>query len=181
MINERLLRLDQVRLLGPTGDPLGVVSSRDALRAAQEADLDLVLVAPNADPPVCKIVDYGKHKYEQSKAKKDHKRKVQEVKGVKLRPGTDVHDLQVLVRKAKKFLEDGDKVRVTCVFRHRELAHPEVGREKLHKIAAELESLGKVDRDPILNGREMVIVVNPIPGKKKDVKAEDKKVGGQEV
>ena len=181
MINERLLRLDQVRLLGPTSEQFGVMSSREALHKAQEMELDLVLVAPNADPPVCKVVDYGKHKYDQAKAKKDHKRKVQEVKGVKLRPGTDVHDIGVLVRKAKRFLEEGHKVRVTCVFRHRELAHPEVGREKLAKIAVQLEALGKVDRDPVLNGREMVIVVNPIPGKKKDAKAEDKEDGSQAV
>ncbi len=181
MINERLLRLDQVRLLGAAGEQLGVVSSRDALTAAQRAELDLVLVAPNADPPVCKIVDYGKHKYDQSKAKKDHKKKVQEVKGVKLRPGTDTHDIGVLVKKAKKFLEEGHKVRVTCVFRYRELAHPEVGREKLQKIAVELESLGKIDRDPVLNGREMVIVINPVVGKKKDAKTENQKDGGQAI
>jgi translation initiation factor IF-3 len=87
----------------------------------------------------------------------------------------------VLVKKAKKFLDEGHKVRVTCVFRFRELAHPEVGRDKLHKIAAELETYGKVDRDPILNGREMVIVVNPVTGKKKDAKAENKKDGGQAI
>lgn len=181
MINERLLRLDKVRLLGNDGSQLGVVSSREALDLARKAELDLVLVAPNADPPVCKIADYGKHKYDQSKAKKDHKKKVQEVKGVKLRPGTDTHDIGVLVRKAKKFLEEGHKVRVTCVFRHRELAHPEVGREKLLKIAAELEGLGKIDREPSLSGREMVIVVNPVVGKKKDAKAENKEDGGQAV
>jgi translation initiation factor IF-3 len=178
MINERLLRLEQVRLLGPEGEQLGVMSTREALQRAKEAELDLVLVAPNAEPPVCKIVDYGKHKYEQSKAKKDHKKKVQEVKGVKLRPGTDVHDIGVLVKKAKRFLEEGHKVRVTCVFRHRELAHPEVGREKLAKIAVELEAYGKIDRDPVLNGREMVIVVNPVIGKKRDAKAENKEDGG---
>ena len=178
MINERLLRMDQVRLLGPEGAQLGVMSTRDALQKAREHELDLVLVAPNADPPVCKIVDYGKHKYDQSKAKKDHKKKVQEVKGVKLRPGTDTHDIGVLVKKAKKFLEEGHKVRVTCVFRYRELAHPEVGREKLGRIAVELESHGKVDREPSMNGREMVMVVSPVTGKKKDAKAEDKEDGG---
>jgi translation initiation factor IF-3 len=123
-------------------------------------------------------VDYGKHKYDQSKAKKDHKKKVQEVKGVKLRPGTDTHDIGVLVKKAKKFLEEGHKVRVTCVFRYRELAHPEVGREKLGRIAVDLESFGKVDREPSMNGREMVMVVSPVAGKKKDAKAEDKEDGG---
>lgn len=178
MINERLLRLEQVRLIGPEGEQYGVLSSREALQKAKEAELDLVLVAASADPPVCKVVDYGKHKYDQAKAKKDHKKKTQEVKSVKLRPGTDTHDIGVLVKKAIKFLEEGHKVRVTCLFRPRELAHPEVGREKLSKIAALLDGHGKADRDPILNGRELVIVVNPVGGKKKDVKAEDKKDSG---
>lgn len=181
MINERLLRMEKVRLIGAEGEQLGVVGSREALTLARENELDLVLVAPNADPPVCKIVDYGKHKYDQAKAKKDHKKKVQEVKGVKLRPGTDTHDIGVLVRKAKKFLEEGHKVRVTCVFRYRELAHPEVGRDKLQVIAEQLADLGKVDRDPSMNGRELVMVVNPTAGKKKDAKTEDKKDGGQAV
>jgi translation initiation factor IF-3 len=181
MINERLLRLDQVRLLGQSGEQLGVMSSRDALSAAQKAELDLVLVAPNADPPVCKIADYGKHKYDQAKAKKDHKRKTQEVKSVKLRPGTDTHDIGVLVKRATKFLGEGHKVRVTCVFRPRELAHPEVGREKLRKIAEALDTVGKLDREPMLAGREMVIVVSPVSGKKKDAKTENKEDGGQKV
>jgi len=181
MINERLLRLEEVRLLGEAGEQLGVLSAREALSKAQEAELDLVLVAPNAKPPVCKIVDYGKHKYDQSKAKKDHKKKTQEVKGVKLRPGTDKHDIQVLVKKATKFLGEGHKVRITCVFRFRELAHPEVGKDKLMKIAEDLAELGKMDRDPAMNGREMVMVMTPITGKKKDAKAEDKEDGGEEI
>lgn len=181
MINQRLLRLEEVRLLGNDGEQLGVVKTRDALERAREAELDLVLVAPNAKPPVCKIVDYGKHKYDESKAKKDHKKKVQEVKGVKLRPGTDVHDIQVLIRKATKFLNDGNKVRVTCVFRYRELAHPKVGKVKLIKIAEDLAELGKMDRDPSMNGREMVMVLTPVTGKKKDAKAEDEKDGGETV
>lgn len=181
MINERLLRLNDVRLLGPDGSQFGVLSSRDALDKARELELDLVLVAPNAEPPVCKIVDYGKHKYEQAKAKKDHKKKPQEVKGVKLRPGTDKHDINVLIKKAIKFLEEGDKVRVTCTFRFRELAHPEIGREKLLAICKTLEGHGKADKDPVLSGREMVMVFNPVTGKKKNVKTEDKENGSQEV
>ena len=181
MINQRLLRLEEVRLFGNDGEQLGVVPTRKALGMAREAELDLVLIAPNAKPPVCKITDYGKHKYDQSKAKKDQKKKVQEGKGVKLRPATDVHDIQVLVRKARKFLGEGNKVRVTCVFRYKELAHPEVGRAKLRSIADDLEDLGKVDRAPAMNGREMVMVVTPGAGKKKDAKAEDKQDGGQAV
>ncbi len=179
MINQRLLRLEEVRLLGNEGEQLGVVATRAALDMARKAELDLVLVAPNAKPPVCKITDYGKHKYDLSKAKKDHKKKVQEVKGVKLRPATDVHDIQVLVRKARKFLGEGNKVRVTCVFRYKELAHPNVGKDKLRGIATDLEDLGKVDRVPSMNGREMVMVVTPVAGKKKDAKNEDKQDGGK--
>ena len=181
MINERLLRLNDVRLLGPDGHQYGVLSSRVALEKAKEHDLDLVLVAPNADPPVCKIVDYGKHKYEQAKAKKDHRKKVQEVKGVKLRPGTDVHDINVLVKKAIRFLGEGDKVRVTCAFRFRELAHPEIGRDKLLAISKTLEGFGKADKDPVLTGREMVMVFNPVSGKKKNAKTQDQEDGSQAV
>ncbi len=181
MINERLLRLNDVRLLGPDGHQFGVVTSSEALTKAKEHDLDLVLVAPNADPPVCKIVDYGKHKYEQAKAKKDHKKRVQEVKGVKLRPGTDTHDINVLVKKAIRFLGEGDKVRVTCAFRFRELAHPEIGRDKIIAICKSLEDYGKADKDPVLSGREMVVVINPVSGKKKNVKTQDKEDGSQAV
>ena len=181
MINQRLLRYEEIRLLGNEGEQLGVVTTRQALDQARKAELDLVLVAPNAKPPVCKITDYGKHKYDQSKLKKDQKKKVQEVKGGKLRPATDVHDIQVLVRKARKFLGEGNKVRVTCVFRYKELAHPGVGKDKLRGIATDLEDLGKVDRVPSMNGREMVMVVTPVAGKKKDAKDENKQDGGKAV
>lgn len=181
MINERLLRINEVRLLGPDGHQFGVLTTSEALDKAKQMDLDLVLVAPHAEPPVCKIVDYGKHKYEQSKAKKDHKKKVQEVKGVKLRPGTDKHDIEVLVKKAIKFLGEGDKVRVTCAFRYRELAHPEIGRDKIAAIVKQLEDYGKADKEPVLSGREMVVVINPVSGKRKNVKTQDKEDGGQAV
>lgn len=189
MINRRLLRFSEVRLLGTEGEQLGVLETKKALSLAIEEDLDLVLVAPHAKPPVCKIVDYGKYKYEQSKAKKDQKKKHLEVKGVKFRPGTQEHDLQVLVRSATRFLSDGHKVRMICVFRPRELAHPEIGEAKLLKMAEHLAEVGKIERPPSRNGREMTVILSPVAGKKKDgeaketdaTKAEDEQNGAKEV
>ena len=181
MINKRLLKFDEVRVLGNDGSQLGVMNTRDAIAAAEQQELDLVLVAPNAKPVVTKICDYGKHKYEQSKAKKDQKKKTLDVKVVKLRPGTQEHDLNVLIKFATKFLGEGHKVRVVCMFRPRELAHPEIGKEKLLWIAEQLADLGKMDRDPIRNGREMAMILAPGAGKKQDGKAEDKQDGGEEI
>jgi translation initiation factor IF-3 len=181
-INERLLRFDNVRVIGPEGAQLGVMTARESLNKAKEAGLDLVLVAERADPPVVKIVDYGKHKYEQSKLKKDKKPKGQDVKGVKLSPNIGEHDVQVIVRKARTFLTDGDKVRVVCRFKQRELAHPEVGRRKIQAVIDAVGDLGKPDKDPTLSGREMVVVINPIPGvKKQDAKTEDTQDGSKDV
>lgn len=181
-INERLLRFEQVRVIGPDGGQLGVMTCREALNQSRDAGLDLVLVAERADPAVVKIVDYGKHKYEQSKLKKDKKPKGQDVKGVKLSPNIGEHDVQVIVRKARTFLTAGDKVRVVCRFRQRELAHPEVGKRKIDSVIEAVADLGKPDKEPMLSGREMVVVINPIPaGKNKDVKAEDPQDGGKEV
>ncbi len=159
------------------------MTCREALNAAKDQELDLVLVAEKAQPPVVRIINFGRWKYEQEKLKKENKKKTQEVKGITMRPGTAEHDLQVIVKKAIKFLGEGDKVRLVCRFRQRELAHPEVGKGKLLIIAERLADLGKPDRDPILNGREMVLLINPKPagGPKKNVKAEDQQDGGEEV
>lgn len=182
-INGRLLKFRELRVIGGDGSQLGVITSRDALNHAQAAGLDLVLVAPNAEPPVARIVDYGKWKYEQDKQKKDQKKKTQDVKGIKISPGIAEHDIQTAVRKAKDFLADGDKVRVVCRFKFRELAYPDRGKEKLELIANELEEFGKREKDPVLNGREMVMVINPKPagGPKKNAKAEDKQDSSEEV
>jgi translation initiation factor IF-3 len=182
-INERLLRIPEVRLIGADGSQFGVVPTREALEKAKEAGLDLVLVAEKAVPPVCKIVDFGKHKYEQSKLKKDKKPKGQEVKGIKVSPNIAEHDLGVQIRKTRQFLEDGDKVRVVCRFRQRELQHPENGRRKLDAVIAGVADLGKPDKEPALSGREMTVVINPKPtgGKNKDGKDENKQDGGEEV
>ncbi len=181
-INERLLRLSQVRLVGGDGSQLGLMTSREALNLAREAGLDLVMVAEKADPPVCRIVDYGKYKYEKDKRDRDSKKPKQDVKGIKLSPNIAENDLNTQIRKARGFLEDGDKVRVVCRFRQRELAHPQVGRAKIMAVVTALEELGKPDKEPTLSGKEMVIVINPKPpGKQKDGKAEDKQDSGEEV
>ncbi|MCC6403111.1 MAG: translation initiation factor IF-3 [Fimbriimonadaceae bacterium] len=181
-MNERLLRIPKLRVIGADGQALGVLDSRDALEAARDASLDLVLVADKADPPVAKITDFGKHKYEQSKLKKDKKPKVQNVKGIKISPNIAVHDAAVMSRRAREFLTQGDKVRLVCRFRQRELAHQDVGLKKLAAMIEELDDVGKPDRDPVLNGREMVVVLNPRPpGKTKNAQAEDKQDGGEEV
>jgi translation initiation factor IF-3 len=184
-INRRLLRFDEVRLVGADGRQLGVFPTQKALEQAESEGLDLVLIAANAVPPVCRIADYGKFKYEQSKAKKANRRVVSELKGITMRPGIAVHDLGIIIRKAKGFLEDGHKVRVVCRFRPRELGHPELGMDKMKAIAEGVQEVGKMDRDPLLQGREMSMLLNPkaSPGAKKDGKgqAEDEQDGDEAV
>ncbi len=183
-INERLFRLKEVRVIGSDGAQLGVLDTRDAVNRAQGEGLDLVLVAPNADPPVCRIVDYGKYKYELAKRTKDNKPKKQEVKGIKISPVIADHDLMVAVRSTIKFLEEGHKVRVVCRFRKKQLTHPEVGRARLLKLIERVEEVGKPDRDPVMSGMEMVVVINPkIIGSKKNAqgKTEDKQDSSEAV
>ena len=142
---------------------IGVVSLREGLVMAEEAGLDLVEVSPNADPPVCKILDFGKFKYESQKKKAEarKKQKVIEVKEVKLRPNIDDNDYNVKMRSMRKFLEEGDKVKVTLRFRGRELAHQDIGARVLDRVRAELEDLGKVEQFPKMEGRQMVMVIAP--------------------
>ncbi len=183
-INERLFRLKEVRVIGSDGGQLGVLDTRDAVKQAQGEGLDLVLVAPNADPPVCRIVDYGKYKYELAKRTKDNKPKKQEVKGIKISPVIADHDLMVAVRSTIKFLEEGHKVRVVCRFRKKQLTHPEVGKARLLKLIERVEEVGKPDRDPVMSGMEMVVVINPkIIGSKKNAqgKTEDKQDSSEAV
>ncbi len=142
---------------------IGVVSLREGLIMAEEAGLDLVEVSPNADPPVCKILDFGKFKYESQKKKAEarKKQKVIEVKEVKLRPNIDDNDYNVKMRNMRKFLEEGDKVKVTLRFRGRELAHQDLGVRVLDRVRTELEDLGKVEQFPKMEGRQMVMVIAP--------------------
>ena len=142
---------------------LGVVPTREALIAAQQAGLDLVEVSPNADPPVCKILDYGKYKYQAQKKKNEarKKQKTIDVKEIKLRPNIDDADYEVKLRNARRFLDDGDKVKVTMRFRGRELAHQELGMNILVRVRDELEELCKVEQMPKMEGRQMIMVLSP--------------------
>jgi translation initiation factor IF-3 len=142
---------------------IGVVTLREGLIMAEEAGLDLVEVSPNAEPPVCKILDYGKFKYEAQKKRNEAKKKqkVIEVKEIKLRPNIDDNDYDVKMRAMRKFLEEGDKVKVTLRFRGRELAHQDLGMKVLERVRDDLEGLGKIEQIPKMEGRQMVMVVAP--------------------
>ncbi|PPB81764.1 translation initiation factor IF-3 [Albidovulum inexpectatum] len=161
-MNDRI-RAPEIRLIGAEGENLGVVTPAKALALAEEAGLDLVEISPNAKPPVCKIMDYGKFKYEQQKKEAEARKnqKVIEVKEVKFRPGTDTHDYQVKMRNVQRFLENGDKVKVTLRFRGREMAHQELGLELLKRVAADVEEIGKIENMPKLEGRQMVMMIGP--------------------
>lgn len=140
----------------------GVMATEDAIILAEDAGLDLVEVSPNADPPVCKILDYGKYKYEQQKKANEarKKQKIIDVKEVKIRPGIEDHDYQVKMRNARRFLEEGNKVKVTMRFRGREMAHQNIGMELLVRMKEELSDVGKVDLEPKLEGRQMIMVLS---------------------
>ena len=159
----RQIRISPLRVIAPDGEQLGVLTVEEALAAAQERGLDLVEVAPLARPPVVKIMDYGKFKFEQAKASRAAKKKqhVIHLKEVKFRPGIDDHDFEFKTRHAREFLADGNKVKVTMMFRGRQLAHPEHGREVLERVSKELDDVGKVESLPSMEGRLMVMVVAP--------------------
>ncbi|HEY3905061.1 MAG TPA: translation initiation factor IF-3 [Streptosporangiaceae bacterium] len=161
-INERI-RVPEVRLVGPSGEQVGIVSINDALRLAQEADLDLVEVAPTARPPVCKLMDYGKFKYESAlKARESRKNQAQTViKEIKIRPKIDPHDYGTKKGHVERFLKAGDKVKVTIMFRGREQSRPELGYKLLQRLAGDVEELGFVESQPKQDGRNMIMVIGP--------------------
>jgi translation initiation factor IF-3 len=171
-INERI-RVPEVRLVGPNGEQVGIVSVNDALRLAQEADLDLVEVAPTARPPVCKLMDYGKFKYESAlKARESRKNQAQTIiKEIKLRPKIDPHDYGTKKGHVERFLKAGDKVKVTIMFRGREQSRPELGHRLLQRLAGDVEELGYVESAPKQDGRNMIMVIGPHK-KKSDAKSE---------
>ena len=154
---------ENVRLIDADGGQVGVVSRAEGLAMAVEVGLDLVEVAPNSDPPVCKLLDFGKYKYEaQKKASMARKKqRTIDVKEIKLRPGIDVNDYNIKMRSIVRFLEEGDKVKVTMRFRGREMAHQEIGMQVLDKVRDELEELAKVEQFPKMEGRQMVMVMAP--------------------
>ena len=153
----------EVRLISGEGEQLGVVSLKEALSMAAEKDVDLVEISPTAKPPVCKLMDFGKYKYEQSKKRDEAKKKQKQVqiKEIKFRPGTDEGDYNIKMRNVKRFLEDGDKVKITLRFRGREMAHQEFGAQLLERVKADLEELAAVESFPKMEGRQMVMMVAP--------------------
>ena len=152
-----------MRLIGADGEQVGIIDIEKALDKADEAELDLVEIVPNAEPPVCRVMDYGKFLFEQSKKKQQAKKKQKQihVKEIKFRPGTDTGDYQVKLRNLIRFLTDGDKVKVTLRFRGREMAHQELGTKMLKRIEGDLEEHGIVEQFPKMEGRQMVMVLVP--------------------
>lgn len=152
-----------MRLIGADGAQVGVVAIADALQQAEAAGLDLVEISPNVSPPVCRIMNFGKFQYEESKRKHAAKKKQKQIqiKEVKFRPGTDIGDYQVKLRNLVRFLENGDKAKITLRFRGREMAHQELGMQLLKRVEADLLEYGTVEQRPRLEGRQMVMVINP--------------------
>jgi translation initiation factor IF-3 len=161
-VNDRI-DSSEIRLIGPEGENVGVVTPARGQELADQVGLDLVEISPNANPPVCKIMDFGKYKYEQQKRESEarKKQKIIEIKEIKFRPGTDVHDYEVKMRSVYKFLENGDKVKITMRFRGREMAHQNLGRELLERVADDVKELGKVENMPKMEGRQMTMMIGP--------------------
>lgn len=177
-VNEEI-RAREVRVVDPSGNQLGVMSLREALRLAEEHQLDLVEIAPQARPPVCRLMDYGKYKYEQSKREKEARKKqrVINIKEVKLRPSIEEHDFQVKVRNAARFLKEGDKVKATIMFRGREIMHTQLGHQLLLRLAEQVKDLSVIERQPRLEGKNMVMILAP----RQDIKPESKQESKQET
>ncbi|NIB44864.1 translation initiation factor IF-3 [Pseudomaricurvus alkylphenolicus] len=161
-INDQI-EADQVRLIGASGEQVGIVSLEDALQNAQSAGLDLVLMNGESDPVVCKVMDYGKHLFDikKTKAAAKKKQRQQQIKEIKFRPGTDIGDYKIKLRNLTRFLEDGDKVKVSLRYRGREMAHQELGMEMMKRIETDLEELGTVEQHPKMEGRQLLMVIAP--------------------
>lgn len=165
-INEEI-REKEVRLIDSEGQQLGIMSLQKALEVAEEKGLDLVNISPKANPPVCKIMDYGKFRFEQAKKEKEAKKnqRIVEVKEIRFSPKIDVHDFEVKARNATKFLTSGDKVKVTVRFRGREMAHTQIGMDLLKKFAETCKEVGNVEKEPKLEGRQMIMFLAPVKKK----------------
>ena len=166
-INEDI-RADEVRLIDEEGEMRGIVSLDEALAIAEEADLDLVNISPNADPPVCKILDYGKYRYEQQKKEKNAKKnqRVTEIKEIRLSASIENHDIEVKAKSAKKFLTDGDKVKVSLRFRGREMGYTQLGFDAMNKFAELVSEVGEIEKEPKMEGRRMNMFLAPKKDKK---------------
>jgi len=165
----REIRAKEVRVIDPEGKQIGILPLVEALRAAANADLDLVEVSPKSEPPVCRIMDFGKFKYQQSKKAHDAKKKqaVIHLKEVKLRPKTEEHDLGFKLRHIERFLKEGDKTKVTIVFRGREIAHPDLGRQMMERVAEQAKEWGRIEQPPKFEGRNYVMILAPLTGQKR--------------
>ena len=159
----REIRIPQIRVIGPEGEQLGIMPTPDAFRKAQELGYDLVEVAPTSQPPVCRIMDYGKYKFELQKKEHQSRRhqKSTHVKEIKLRPRTDKHDLEIKIRQIKGFLADGNKTKVVLTYRGREMANQEMGRTVINNVIAELTTVGTIEYAPRMEGRSLIMVVAP--------------------
>jgi len=159
----REIRAREVRVIDPDGKQLGILPLHEALRTATTLELDLVEVSPKSEPPVCRIMDYGKFKYQQRKKEQEAKKKqvVIHLKEVKMRPKTEEHDFQFKVRNMERFLKEGNKIKVTMVFRGREMAHTDIGRNLLNRVVNEIKEWGKVEQDPRFEGRNCVMILTP--------------------
>ena len=166
MINEQI-RDKEIRLIGENGEQLGIMSAREAMKLAEEAELDLVKIAPTAKPPVCKIIDYGKYRYELARKEKEARKnqKVVEVKEIRMSPSIDTNDFNTKVKNAQKFLTEGNRVKVSVRFRGREMAHTEIGRELLKKFAEQCAEVATMDKAAKLEGRNMSMFLSPKTGK----------------
>jgi len=164
-INQRI-RVKEVRLIGPDGEQMGIVNTQDALKKAEESGLDLVEVAGQTAPPVCRIMDYSKYKYEQEKKEKEARKnqRIVHVKEIKIKPNIEEHDYQVKLYHLKRFLTRGDKAKVTMMFRGREMSHMDIGRKVLDRVVSDLKDSGEVEKGPILEGRSIIINFMPRPG-----------------
>ena len=182
-VNEAI-RAAQLRVIAADGSQLGIKTREEALKIARDGGLDLVEVAPQSDPPVCRIMDYGKYRYEQEqKAKRARKHQsTTVVKEIKIRPKIDNHDFEVKEKHVRRFLEHGARVKVTIMFRGRELTHPEIGKELLKRLAEEIKDLGKVEVSPKLDGRDMIMVLSPVAppkvSRRGEIDAEDENPQG---
>jgi len=177
-INDEI-HIREVRVTSATGEQLGIMATRDALRLAEEQHLDLVEVAPKAKPPVCRIMDFGKYRYEQQKRDKEarKKQKIITIKEVKLRPNIEQHDFDVKLKNASRFVQEGNKVKVTIMFRGRELSHPELGRDVLDRVAEKLGDTVVIERAAKLEGKNMTMIVAPKAQKSAKAKSVAKPVG----
>lgn len=160
----RQIRISPIRVIDPEGEQVGIIPVEQALSMAEEQGLDLVEVAPLARPPVCRIMDYGKFKYEEQRKAREARKKQQhvQIKEVKMRPGIEDHDFDFKTRHARRFLEEGNKVKLTMMFRGRQMAHPEIGRQVLNKVSEMLSDIAKVEYGPAMEARAMTMVLTPL-------------------